>query len=333
MVRSRKAFTLIELLVVIAIIAILIALLLPAVQQAREAARRSQCRNNLKQLGLALHNYHGAHKVFPASVYNKGVCSTAYTSATRANCQVMNTNGLLMLLPYLDQSPLYNQYNFQQAMSSNAGGIYGSQQTCADGSSSPTVMGDPIASGNAALHVTVLPVLGCPSQAGGDEFTSTSTAYAAASGYVGRKTNYDFIVYANYRHANCNNWSVDSLTVRRMFGDNSSARIRDVTDGTSNTFAMGETKHEVYNGSAPPYGYRGWLQPGIDPTFGINNHFYSGVDRSPKLASWGYGGSAHEGGCHFLMADGAVRFVSENASSTTISYLTRMADSQVVGEF
>ena len=329
-----RGFTLIELLVVIAIIAILIALLLPAVQQAREAARRSQCKNNLKQLGLALHNYHDTHRVFPASIYNKGTCTTSYTTAGRVNCRITNTNGLLMLLPFLDQAPLYNQYNFSQAMSDQTGSAGGTQQTgCIDGSAGPAIMGDPAASGNAARHSTVLSVFSCPSQASGSEFTSTSAAYRAAPGVAGRKTNYDFIVYANYRHGNCNDWSADALTVRRMFGDNSKTRIRDITDGTSNTFAMGETKHQVYNGSAPPWGYRGWLQAGIDPTYGINNHIYSGVDRSPALASWSYGGSEHEGGMHFLMADGAVRFVSENLNSGTISNLTRNADGNTVGEF
>ncbi|HBN74766.1 MAG TPA: prepilin-type cleavage/methylation domain-containing protein [Planctomycetaceae bacterium] len=330
--KNKKGFTLIELLVVIAIIAILVALLLPAVQQAREAARRTSCKNNFKQLGLALHNYHDTHGVFPASVYNKGVCSTVYTGTGKANCQVMNTNGLLMLLPFLEQANLYDAYDFNVAMSDNAGGVYGTQQTCIGGGSTATVMGDPLASGNAARHQTVIDVFTCPSQPSGNDLTATTAAYRAAPGIGGRKTSYDFIVYANYRHSDCNNWSTDSGSVRRMFGDNSKARMRDITDGTSNTFAMGEQKFEIHNGSANPYGYRGWLQPGIDPTFGINNHTYAGIDRSPKLGSWGYGGSYHVGGMQILMADGSVRFISENASSVTISNLCRMADGQVLGE-
>lgn len=98
---TRNAgFTLIELLVVIAIIAILIALLLPAVQQAREAARRTQCKNNLKQLGLALHNYHDTHSVFPPGLL--GRCTTPD----------LNASGLVMLLPYIEQNNLYSQFNF-----------------------------------------------------------------------------------------------------------------------------------------------------------------------------------------------------------------------------
>src|SRR6185436_9747421 len=101
----RTGFTLIELLVVIAIIAILIALLLPAVQQAREAARRTQCRNNLKQLGLALHNYHDAKNRFPQAV----IWGTWNGQSWLPN----HHTWLTMLLPYLDQAPLYNQVNFQ----------------------------------------------------------------------------------------------------------------------------------------------------------------------------------------------------------------------------
>ena len=98
--RSARGFTLIELLVVIAIIAVLIALLLPAVQQAREAARRSQCKNNLKQFGLAFHNYHDVARRFPFGYY--AVPAGPINAASWG----------LMLLPHLDQGPLYKKYNF-----------------------------------------------------------------------------------------------------------------------------------------------------------------------------------------------------------------------------
>lgn len=103
----KRGFTLIELLVVIAIIAVLIALLLPAVQQAREAARRSSCQNNMKQFGLALHNYHDTHKMLPPILIGSG-----RWNSTALGRVVLNTTGWMLLTPYLDQSPLYNLYNF-----------------------------------------------------------------------------------------------------------------------------------------------------------------------------------------------------------------------------
>ncbi len=144
----RRAFTLIELLVVIAIIAILIALLLPAVQQAREAARRSTCKNNMKQIGLALHNYHDTHRVFPyASSHQGRACTTARS--------ILNHKGWLMLLPFIDQAPLYNKFNFSIAASTSAV------------SGTGTVVGVP-GTGNENDFVVSreIPVFTCPSSTG-----------------------------------------------------------------------------------------------------------------------------------------------------------------------
>ncbi|REJ74119.1 MAG: DUF1559 domain-containing protein [Planctomycetota bacterium] len=335
--KKRSAFTLIELLVVIAIIAILIALLLPAVQQAREAARRTQCKNNMKQLGLSLHNYHDVFLMFPASVYNSGACAP-YTAANAGNCQVMNINGWVMTLPYLDETPLYNQFNLSQAISdvtvyssySFPGGIGG----CAG----QMVMGNPATNGNAQAARTPVEAFHCPSQpiAANNNYIVETDYYRAAPGITGHKTNYDFVVYANYQHGVCNQWSTGlSLTLLRMFGDNSRCDISTITDGTTNTLMVCETIFEMYNGDGNPWAYRGWLTPGVDPTFGINNHYYStsAPDVHPDLASWGYGGSYHEGGCHVTLADGSVRFISENTDAVLLSYLCRIADGQTVGEW
>ncbi len=106
--RKNRGFTLIELLVVIAIIAILVALLLPAVQQAREAARRTQCKNNLKQLGIAIHNYHDVAGMFPGNI-------------TQSPGSYRNASWLTMILPYIDQAPAYNQMEFSGTNFSNQG--------------------------------------------------------------------------------------------------------------------------------------------------------------------------------------------------------------------
>lgn len=214
-IRNRKAFTLIELLVVIAIIAVLVALLLPAVQQAREAARRSGCKNNMKQLALAMHNYETTHRTLPPGYVHKfGPAGTALQPANHAGLAWGS-----MLLPQFDQTPLFEQFD------------------------SHVPVWDAV---NLIPRETHLPVFLCPSDPyseGGfvvrDDTVTPVERYAAAS-------------YAA-------NWGPSTATInlddtplqsQGVFYRNSSTRIRDITDGLSNTLALGERTNEPIPGSA-----------------------------------------------------------------------------------
>ncbi len=199
--QRRPGFTLIELLVVIAIIAVLIALLLPAVQQAREAARRSQCKNNLKQIGLALHNYHDAFKVYPPGYIDND-----------PSANVLNQNLLgwqTFILPHIDQAPLYNLIS----------------QSGACTSSWPTVAAMTTASGPIPVPYakTILQSYLCPSD-GGTGINKDVFSYA--------KSNYTGVGGGNYTNS--------GAKTSGTFYDNSSVSIKDYTDGTSNTAIVGE---------------------------------------------------------------------------------------------
>lgn len=206
----RRAFTLIELLVVIAIIAVLIALLLPAVQSAREAARRIQCVNNLKQLGLALHNYHDSNLAFPPAA--QGGMFDVYMSYT----------GYSFLLPYVEQGNAFNTFNFQLNLFSGGTGYYGWSLP-----------------GNSTGFQLQFSMFLCPSNRAVAEVGATVGSgpdeYTVAPGKVA-VTDYVFnagasrYIEPDYGETNLNG----------PVGFNSAYKIADVTDGTSNTFIMAE---------------------------------------------------------------------------------------------
>jgi prepilin-type N-terminal cleavage/methylation domain-containing protein len=318
----KKGFTLIELLVVIAIIAVLIALLLPAVQQAREAARRTQCKSNLKQVGLALHNYHDVMGVFPYATANVGQCQAAGQLVT-------NHKGWLYLLPYMDQAPLYNQFNFSNATGNwnpNGGILAGGGSTAG--------------TNNAQYTTKQLPVLLCPSDDGPRFYSGTGPTYGSGVANTAR-TSYDFVVSQGQ---GCTQWMNEGQTTRCMFGLGSKCSITDVKDGSSNTVAVSETTLNVYDGVCPSWACSQHVGMGIQlaapPNSYINNWYCCGW-QSPantnfkpgRLGEWGSPGSVHPGGMHILMGDGAVRWLSENINSAIRDNLARISDGNLIGEY
>jgi prepilin-type N-terminal cleavage/methylation domain-containing protein len=334
-VSRRKAFTLIELLVVIAIIAVLIALLLPAVQQAREAARRTQCKNHLKQLGLAIHNY---HDTFVTTV------PPGYINLTLAGT-LSGWGWNTMLLPYLDQAPLYNTLtagtlNFSSGLGSltTTAAPTGTIQSILNALRCPSDPAQSIVAVNLIQGTAPTPN---PTQfgrsnyvgvAGWDPSNPTTGATAFAIG-----------VYSNPSPpAGYSALTVVADQFGGTFGANSRRGFRDMTDGTSNIIVVGERyTPATTTAAAAVLGDAEWA--GVtanntpvgqamalgEATLRINYGFSSTAQR-PITSGFG---SMHTGGCHFLMGDGAVRFVSENVDLTTLRNLSRVSDGQITGDF
>lgn len=328
---KRNGFTLVELLVVIAIIGVLVGLLLPAVQSAREAARRMQCSNNMKQIGLAIHNYVDSFKRLPASSRGYGGCV-----GNVVNGEIKNANGLVSLLPYMEMQNLYEQFNHSEAYSINPG-----DPQRATG----TVVGDPATNGNAALASTIVETFICPSDNNPAIGRLSGIHYGPAPGVVGAATNYDFIVSAGSEFSTCNSYATLNGLTKRMFGGDVNTRLAEVLDGLSNTFMLGETTKYHVNGAAFAWAYRGWVMTGIDPHYtategGINVWHQPWVHptwqnppfqpvRGRARSWWVSAASLHPGGCHFVMGDGSVQFVSETLEMQLLQRLSAMADGQV----
>lgn len=331
--KNRKAFTLVELLVVIAIIGVLVGLLLPAVQAAREAARRMSCSNNMKQLGLALHNYHDAHKKFPYSAMGSGsVVNTDASTAKPAVGMTRNHRGWPMLLPYIEQSALYESFNFSMA----TGGYQRSPNTI--------VGPKPGESGNAndiAVSTIVTSFL-CPSDANPVSYATTSVAeYSISPGTTTREgafTNYDFSV--DGKDATDYRWKSKDASQRRMFGLDDSSQMRDITDGTSNTIAVCETLRNTINGVSNTWGYAKWVGHGVDVgwSYGINygqccswtSPPFQYVPIASRLGNWGTAGSLHTGGAQFTFADGSVHFLTDSIDLVTLNRLAVIGDGQII---
>ncbi len=312
-------FTLIELLVVIAIIAILVALLLPAVQQAREAARRAQCKNNLKQLGLAFHNYHDVYSTLTNGA-NPFVSGASYRMGWAAK-----------LLPYIDQATrLTAMENFRANPLMT---LEPYRNTVAPHNGDHEIWGP-------------VPTLACPSSPQGDrasDYLLAGTEYRGRQGalhYRASTGRYENVVLpatgtADRRHAN-------SGLIYPM----SRVRFSDITDGLSNTILLGETSNSLlYDTNARRTGWGG-LQPW---TWGI---YYYNEATGPewltldsKMVRYpiNYRGafaagetpytSAHDGGAQFVLGDGTVRFISQHVSLDILKSISTRSGGEVPGEF
>ncbi|WP_339734499.1 DUF1559 domain-containing protein [uncultured Gimesia sp.] len=352
---KTRGFTLIELLVVIAIIAILIALLLPAVQQAREAARRSSCKNNLKQLGLAMHNYHETHSIYPRANFERQEASThGY-----GNYSYLAYSAQTMLLPFMDQAPLYNQFNFSLA---------------------------PNQSTNDATKRAVIPAFLCPSDTrsisnGGGYGAGPGNSYAVCAG--------PSIYWFGFTPSATNTSPQNLQHQVGMFNYRKAIRIRDLVDGTSNTIAASEIMMGDGNNDASQIGAgdtvrgvgRGSTAYSFPSQSDLNTWGNACLAKKNSLpaspaprgdtgSNWVYGNSGltvfntltnpnskypncvscatcgtndstglfparsrHTGGVHILMGDGATRFISENIDNATWQNLGAIADGNVLGEF
>lgn len=327
----RQAFTLVELLVVIAIIGVLVALLLPAVQAARESARRTQCTNNLKQLGLAVLNFESSNGHLPPAGKSYGWCNSSPSAGVsyKNDPETLNVSGLMLLMPFMDQGAIFDRYDPNSSSTTL-------NRCLSPARTNGPLVGDPIASGNGKLATTRVSTLLCPSD-NGDPLLPDNDIYGIASGasLLPSKTNYDFSV--EYWQWRCNAWAVTPLETRRMFGENSDARMALVADGLSNTIAFGETTLENTNGRCPAWAYRGWVQVGVDPAQGINiwssgwTHLPNPDSNRPpptpgRVGSWSWPGSLHPGGCNFTYGDGSVHFLEENTPRVHMQRLAMIAD-------
>jgi prepilin-type N-terminal cleavage/methylation domain-containing protein/prepilin-type processing-associated H-X9-DG protein len=337
-----RGFTLIELLVVIAIIAILIGLLLPAVQKVREAAARMSCQNNLKQIGLALHNYHDANRNFPPAKINSGSAQdgtanyyqnkpgTFVTRNGRQFAKVYSHTGFTMLLPYIEQDNLYKAYNFDLPSTHESWDGYAG----ANGHIPDDLANFPAGvrgTTNEQVVGTYVKTYTCPSDQNPPPLENFSLpastgpkpdGYWAYSGTNQRRSNY---LFNTYKHTDYTSTYSVGDTNAGVFGTNGAASLTNIRDGTSNTIMVGEARQQqcsTYFGPRWGAGVHTSVH-GYVPDFRFHINYPAGNDTSlcfsndpaiKKLQyAWGYG-SWHTGGANFVFCDGSVRFLPDSMS-------------------
>jgi prepilin-type N-terminal cleavage/methylation domain-containing protein len=353
-----RGFTLIELLVVIAIIAILIALLLPAVQQAREAARRTQCKNNLKQLALACHNHHDTYNRFPGN-NNGGWDDIAGFNNPGPNGINLNNSpclgNLVFILPYMEQDNLYKQFTQSR-------GLEVHNYTAARVGAYKDPEGQPFYwyDGDWGRTQIKMPMFECPSDTqvatvgrifwtynatceavGGIWFGPVDSQAAGMTNYIGVGGNMNAIELdpsgvACPAHSNPERVDVTGDNVadfknyfemRGVFGSvRKKVAMRDITDGTSNTLLYGESTGGKDWGFA--WATINWV-PVVFMAQPAAQNGETGTGAIPRLSF----NSFHTGGNQFALADGSVRFISENIAIGTLRLLAAMQDGRTVGEF
>lgn len=300
--RKPRGFTLVELLVVIAIIGILVALLLPAVQAAREAARRMQCGNNLKQLGLSCHNYHDTYKVFPPGGITPGSCCGTPSAGTWT----------LFILPFLEQQPLYDKYNFSLWNDTNPG--------------RSGATGGP----NAAVCMTNIATFVCPSDLNTKKLDLPESGPGSAMQYApgsyravsGASTGGCWLD-ADQSNSFCtaNRGVLHHVGGRHLNlsggGTFEAESFSSIIDGTSNTLLIGEmhTRTHFRRRSFWAYTYTSYNQSSV--TVGQPRILLGDFDRCVAVGGLGASdtckrgwGSFHPGALQFCLADGSVRAIN-----------------------
>ncbi|WP_152051487.1 DUF1559 domain-containing protein [Tautonia marina] len=310
---SRRGFTLIELLVVIAIIGVLIALLLPAVQSAREAARRAQCTNNMKQIGLAIHNYESANGSMPPVKLASGSCNAPNRIPGYPNGSVLNTTGFTMILNFLEQQPLYDAYNFGQA-SSNAAWRNGNTNLIGSHWVNTTVVG------------SLVSAYACPSDIPPERVNRDSTGTGPYAMAEGMRSNY-VMMSSRFTEYDCPAFAAPVKRDQGMFFTDLAVKFSEVRDGLSNTVMIGESPQIKWSWDANRY---------FGPYWGAGAHTSSHGTVYPPTHTWVWSstpnapwrddrfppnnertiyawriGSFHPGGVNMTFGDGSVRFIKD----------------------